>query len=74
MDALDRPTVYRARIARAKQLGDAADIIEGLRRDYYAARARDYLREWLRTEPVPTSEHRTALAALLLDGVADEAA
>lgn len=74
MDPLERPTVYRARIARAKQLGEPAPVIESLRRDYYASRARDYLRDYLRAEPVPTAERRLELAALLTDGGADEAA
>lgn len=71
---LERPTVYRARIARGKQLGEAAEVIEDLRRDYYASRARDYLREWLQSDPAPTAERRAELAALLLDGVADASA
>ena len=62
---MDRPTVIRARIARARRFGEPEDVIEALRRDYYAARCRDYLREWLASDPAPTPDQRRELAALL---------
>jgi hypothetical protein len=71
---LDRPTIIRARIARATQMGESPGVIDALRRDYYAARACDYIREWLHSDPAPTPEHRAELAALLMDGAADAAA
>ena len=71
---LDRPTVIRARIARAKQQSAPPEVVEALRSDYYAARARDYIREWLTSDPAPTAAHRAEVASLLLDGAADAAA
>lgn len=68
---MDRPTAIRARIARAKQLGEPAEVITSLRRDYYASRARDYLREWLASDPAPTPEQRRELASLLVGGGTD---
>lgn len=70
---MDRPTVIRARIARAAQQGAPAEAIESLRRDYYAARAAEYVREWLQSDPVPTTEQRAELAALLVQGGAANA-
>jgi hypothetical protein len=72
--ALDRPTVYRGRLARAARFGAAAEDLAALRRCYYAARARDYLRTWLESDPAPSPEHRAALAEMLLAGGADAAA
>lgn len=71
---MDRPTVIRARIARATQRGEPAEVVKALRRDYYAARAADYLREWLASDPAPTPEHRRELAALLAGDEGDDAA
>lgn len=71
---MDRPTVIRAKIARATQMGVQPEVIEAMRADYYAARAHDYLRDWLASDPRPTTAHRAELAALLLDGGADAAA
>lgn len=71
---MDRPTTLRARIARAVQRGEPADVITDLRRDYYAARARDYIREWITSDPAPTPAQRRELAALLQGGDADVAA
>jgi hypothetical protein len=70
---VDRPTVIRAKLARATRVGEPPEIIKQLRRDYYASRARDYVREWLASEPAPTAEHRRELAALLAEGGADAA-
>jgi hypothetical protein len=64
---VDRPTVIRARLARAIRQGEPPEIVDGHRRDYYAARARDYLREWLASDPAPTPGQRRELAELLLD-------
>jgi hypothetical protein len=71
---LERPTVIRARIARAKQQDAAPEVIEALRADYYASRARDYVRDWLTSDPAPTAAHRAQVASLLLAGSADAAA
>jgi hypothetical protein len=70
---VDRPTTLRARIARAVQRGEPADVITDLRRDYYASRARDYIREWITSDPAPTAAQRCELASLLADGEADAA-
>jgi hypothetical protein len=50
---MDRPTSIRARLARATRAGESPEIITELRRAYYASRARDYLREWLASDPAP---------------------
>jgi len=70
---VDRPTVIRARIARAQRFGEPPEVIEALRRDYYASRARDYIREWITSDPAPTAAQRCELASLLADGEADAA-
>lgn len=64
----DRPTVIRARLARAVGAGEAPEVIEQIRSDYYASRARDYLRDWLASEPTPTLAQRRELADLLVKG------
>jgi len=64
--SVDRPTVIRARLARAIRVGEQPEVIESLRRDYYASRARDYLREWITSDPPPTTDQRRELAALLV--------
>ena len=71
---MDRPTIIRARIARATQMGEPPEVIDDLRRDYYASRARDYVREWLQSDPSPTDDQRQELAALVLQGGASAAA
>lgn len=63
---MDRPTVIKGRIAHAVRFDQPAEVVEELRREYYAARARDYLVTWLSSEPRPTAEHRSELARLLL--------
>jgi hypothetical protein len=68
---VDRPTVIRARIAHAKRFGAPPERITELQRDYYASRARDYLREYLASDPAPTPEQRRELAELLVGGGAD---
>jgi hypothetical protein len=65
---VDRPTVIRGRLARATRGGAPPEFIESLRRDYYASRARDYLRDWIASDPAPTSAQRRELAALLVGG------
>ena len=65
---MDRPTVIRGRLARAAQTGAPPEVVEDLRRQYYASRCRDYLREWLAGEPAPTPAQRRELANLLVDG------
>lgn len=65
---MDRPTVIRARIGQATLVGKPAAHIEELRREYYASRAHDYLRELLSSDSAPTPDQRRELAALLLDG------
>jgi hypothetical protein len=71
---VDRPTAIRAHIARAKQTGEPPEVVEALRRDYYAARARDYIREWISSDPAPTPAQRRELATLLAGGGVDAAA
>lgn len=63
---MDRPTIIRAKLARAVRFGEPDATITRLRQDYYAARVHADLREWLSSDPAPTSEHRKELAALLL--------
>lgn len=63
---MDRPSVIKGRIANAVRFGQPAEVVESLRADYYAARARDYLVGWMSSEPRPTAEHRAELASLLL--------
>lgn len=70
---MDRPTALRARIARAVQRGEPADVITDLRRDYYASRAADYLREWITSDPAPTAAQRRELASMLAGGDGDAA-
>ena len=71
---MDRPTVIRGRLAYAARRGDPPEVIEELRREYYASRARDYLRDWLAGDPTPTADQRRELAALLVGGDTDVAA
>jgi hypothetical protein len=71
---VDRPSVIKGRIAHAVRFDQPAEVVEELRRDYYAARARDYLVTWLSSDPRPTAEHRSELASLLVGGDADAAA
>lgn len=68
---MDRPTVVRARLARAKRSGEPPQVIERLQREYYASRAHVYIREWITGDPAPTSEQRREVAALLVGGGAD---
>jgi hypothetical protein len=65
---VDRPTVIRGRLARAARTGAPPETIESLRRDYYASRARDYLRDWLAGDPAPTAAQRRELADMLVRG------
>jgi hypothetical protein len=65
---LERHTVVRGRLARAVRAGAPPETLESLRREYYASRARDYLRDWLAGDPAPTSAQRRELAALLVGG------
>ena len=65
---MDRPTVIRGRLARAARAGAPPETLEGLRREYYASRARDYLRDWLAGDPAPTPAQRRELADLLVKG------
>jgi hypothetical protein len=71
---VDRPTVIRARLARAVRFGASAEALDSLRRDYHAARQAERLREWLASDPAPSPEHRAELAALLVGGDADATA
>ena len=71
---VDRYTSIRARLARAKRAGEPPEVIESLRRDYYASRACDYIRDWVTGDPAPTSEQRREVAALLVGGEADDTA
>jgi hypothetical protein len=68
---VDRASVIKAKIARAKQLGASPEVLQSLRADYYAARARDYLREYLAGDPAPRPEHRRELAVMLAGGEAN---
>jgi hypothetical protein len=65
---MDRATSIRARLARATRAGEPAEIISELRGEYYASRARDYLRDWLAGDPAPTPAHRRELADMLVQG------
>ncbi len=65
---MDRPTSIRARLARATRAGEPPETIAALRRDYYASRARDYLRDWIASDPAPTPAQRRELADLLVEG------
>ena len=65
---MECPTVIRGRLTRARRSGAPDDVIESLRREYYAARAHDYLRDWLAGEPAPTPARRRELADLLVKG------
>ncbi len=65
---MERPTVIRGRLARAHRSGASDEVIESLRREYYASRARDYLRDWLAGNPAPTTAQRRELADLLVKG------
>jgi len=71
---VDRHTTLRAKIARAIQRGEPDEIVIELRRRYYAARARDYLRDWITSDPAPTAAQRRELAELLVGGGDREAA
>jgi hypothetical protein len=68
---VDRPTVIRAKIARAVRAGEAPEVITELRRSYYAARTYAGIREWLSSDPAPTPEQRREVAALLAGGEAN---
>jgi hypothetical protein len=65
---MDRPTSIRARLARATRVGAPPETLTALRRDYYASRTRDYLRDWLAGDPTPTRAQRRELADLLVKG------
>ena len=65
---MDRPTSIRARLARATRAGESPETLESLRREYYAARAHDYVRDWISSDPAPTPAQRRELAALLVRG------
>jgi len=65
---LERHTVIRGRLARAVRAGASPETLESLRREYYASRARDYLRDWIASDPAPTPAQRHELAALLVGG------
>jgi len=62
---VDRPSVAKARLAHATRKGKPPELIESLRREYYASRARDYLRALLASDQPPTAEQRAELAAVL---------
>ena len=65
---MDRPTSIRARLARATRAGEPPEVISELRRSYYAARAHDYIRDWISSDPAPTLAERRELARLLVGG------
>jgi len=65
---MERPSVIRGRLARASRYGATPETLEALRREYYAARAHDYLRDYLAGDPAPTPAQRRELAALLVGG------
>jgi hypothetical protein len=65
---MDRATVIRGRLARAARSGAPAEVLEDLRRDYYASRAHQYIRDWLAGEPAPTPAQRRELADMLVKG------
>lgn len=68
---MDRWTAVRSRLARAKQAGEPPEVVESLRREYYAARAHTYVRDWIAGDPAPTLEQRREVASLLVGGEAD---
>jgi hypothetical protein len=63
---VERPTVIRAKLARATRFGAPPEAVASLRRDYHAARAREYLCGWLAGDHAPTADQRRELAELLL--------
>lgn len=65
--------VLRAKLARAVQLDASAERIAGLRAEYHAATARDFLSELLAADRL-LPEHRAQLAELLVGGDRDVAA
>ncbi len=65
---MDRATAIRARIARARRFGESDQTIAQLRQQYYAARAHEYVRDWLSSDAAPTSAQRRELADLILSG------
>ena len=65
---MDRPTSIRARLARATRAGESPEVITELRRDYYAARAVQYVRDWISSDPAPTPAQRHELVELLMGG------
>lgn len=67
------PLSYAA-VWRAPRAPEHPETLESLRREYYASRARDYLRDWIAGDPAPTPAQRRELAALLVGGGADAAA
>ena len=65
---MDRPTSIRARLARATRAGEPPETLTELRRDYYPARAAQYVRDWISSDPSPTPAQRRELADLLVKG------
>lgn len=59
------PPSYAA-VSRAARAGAPPETIDSLRREYYASRARDYLRDWLAGDPAPTAAQRRELADMLV--------
>lgn len=62
------PAAVRARLANATRFGAPAEVLDGYRRDYHAARAAQRLRELLASDHAPTLGQRRELAFLLLAG------
>ncbi len=71
---LQRPTVLRAKLARATRVGAPPEQITELRREYYASRAAAYLRDFLAADPAPSPAQRRELAELIVGGGDDVAA
>jgi hypothetical protein len=57
--------VVRAHLGRATQQGGPPEILNSLRADLRAARARDYLSKVLAAEPPLPAEYRRELARIL---------
>ncbi len=66
-----RRSVAHARLARAIQTGQPAEVVDRLRAEYHATAARDKIIE---LAPRVAPEFRRELAALLLQGDAADAA
>jgi hypothetical protein len=61
------PALAKSQLANAVQRGDSPERVAELRRLYYACKARDILTGLISADRL-LPEHRTELAALLIEG------